>query len=430
MSKNGIKHNLLNAKNHENEAKTIAEAGRLGSITLATNIAGRGIDIILGGTPPRIIQNSKFKIQNDSSRFDNQAEADNSKLKNDQIGLQVLMREHRTIDEWQDEHSKIKNLGGLCVIGTERHESRRIDNQLRGRSGRQGDPGESIFYVSMDDDLMRIFGGDRLKSLMNRLGLPEDMPIENKLISNSIESAQRKVEGHNFDIRKHLVEYDDVLNKHRTAIYSKRKSILQGLGKNKVGEQTQLHDEIRDLLTDEEKEIYLKKVDKYGIDLSKEIEKRIYLSVIDRHWIEHLTAIDELRTGIGLRGYGQKDPLVEYKSAAYHLFQSLIHSIENQTAEMIIKYELDINQIRSIQNSMPEESPKNIIETGSSESSTLETFSEIPEKSKNDSGVTVTVRKKGESSSFQSNSEFVPKVGRNNPCPCGSGKKYKKCHGK
>ncbi len=388
----GVKHEVLNAKHHEREAKIIAQAGRPSNVTVATNMAGRGVDIVLGGSP-----------------FD------------------------------KIEHEKVVKAGGLHVLGTERHEARRIDNQLRGRSGRQGDPGTSQFYVSMDDDLMRIFGGDRMKNLMSTLRLPDDVPIEHSLISRSIESAQKKVEGHNFDIRKHLVEYDDVANKHRQAIYSKRRKILEG---------GDIHQEILDLMDDEARAEYQTKYDRVGKEVMDNVERMVYLRSIDTMWIEHLNAMDLLREGIGLRGYGQRDPLVEYKAESYALFQRLLGNINAQVVEILLKAEIQPQPRR-----LAVEQPARAMQMrGADEQMAAGTFGNVsngsppepltenptPQRSEvlnqvqntSNSGVEVTVRKRGESRPTTSSGGIFPKVGRNEPCPCGSGKKYKKCHGR
>lgn len=429
MEREGLKPQMLNAKNHQREAEIIAQAGKVGAITLATNMAGRGVDIVLGGNP---------------------------------------------VDE--EEQKKVLALGGLHVLGTERHESRRIDNQLRGRSGRQGDPGSSQFYVSAEDDLMRIFGGDRMKKLMKTMNLPPDVPIENKMISRSIESAQKKVEGNNFDTRKHLVEYDDVINKHRLVIYKKRLEILEAseghndsnlsdiimkMIKNEVEYVVNFHtltDNIKDwnikeiyetvqtiwttpsdLLTELEKLIVDTKSQEYikqdiiKLILSKaesqyavleerfkrhnldfeEIEKGVLLRSIDQMWIEHLETVDYLRLGIGLRGYGQRDPLVEYKKEAYRLYQELNDLIRKQVVYSIYKTgealafaegETEIDIFGNSQH-------KNLQFQGAKKNMGDETpvISLASDKVKNDKG---------------------EKVGRNDPCPCGSGKKYKKCCGR
>jgi len=394
LKRNGIKHEVLNAKHHEREAKIIEQAGRVGAVTVATNMAGRGVDIILGGAP-----------------LDEKKRAD------------------------------VVKLGGLHIIGTERHEARRIDNQLRGRAGRQGDPGSSQFYVSMEDDLMRVFGGERMKGLMTRLNLPDDVPIQHALISRSIESAQKKVEGHNFDIRKHLVDYDDVANKHRQAIYSKRRKIL---------ESENVHEEILKLMDDEGRKEYLEKYDKVGKDVMTPIEKMVYLRSIDTIWIEHLNAMDALREGIGLRGYGQHDPLVEYKAEAYRLFQRLMQTIDGQVVEILLKADIRPEpmtvvqqparamQMRGADESLAAGTFSNVTATEPS-APTMQAPSEPMQQSSSpaggSNGVEVTVRQRSSTPVTSASSAFA-KVGRNDPCPCGTKKpdgrpvKYKHCHGK
>ena len=395
LKRMGVKHEVLNAKHHEREAKIIAQAGRAGAVTVATNMAGRGVDIILGGSP-----------------FE------------------------------KDNFEKVVKAGGLHVLGTERHEARRIDNQLRGRAGRQGDPGSSQFFVCMDDDLMRTFGGDRMRNLMDKLNLPDDVPIEHGLISRSIESAQKKVEGHNFDIRKHLVDYDDVANKHRQAIYTLRRNILEG-NKN-------THDEILNLMDEETKAKYLEKYNKIGPQTMNQIEQMVYLRSIDTMWIEHLNAMDLLREGIGLRGYGQRDPLVEYKAEAYNLYQRLVGSINSQVVEILLKAEIRSEpkgQSPVALETVPAV-PRNLQMRGADETLAAGTFSgatdttpQVPtieqqpmrQLSSQSKGVEVTVRTKSSGSSENQQSSSTATylhVGRNDPCPCGSGKKYKKCHGK
>ena len=385
-----VPHDLLNAKNNESEADTVAAAGQKGAVTLATNIAGRGTDIMLG--------------------------------------------------------DGVAELGGLHVIGTERHESRRIDNQLRGRAGRQGDPGSSQFYVSLEDDLMRIFGGERIAGLMETLGLDEDTPIENAIVSRSLESAQKKVEGHNFDQRKNLVEYDDVMNKHRTAIYKKRRAALENAdlrpdikdmvrrelatvaaahtdqrtgvvdtekiidmtqnimplstGQQKVLIDAPAHD-VAKVLDDLVETSYEAKINEQGEEHMRLAERLTYLRVLDNAWIEHLDAMDSLRNGIGLRAIGQRDPLVEYKSEAYKMYQKLIRAIEAEIAGMIFRVNVTVQS---------DEAPIQTALTKAAELAATNT-SEITDKIK------AKPKKKTESD----------KVGRNDPCPCGSGLKYKKC---
>jgi len=393
LNRNGIRHEILNAKNHEREAKIIAKAGMPGAVTVATNMAGRGVDIILGSDVPKTKDDFK---------------------------------------KWEDMHQKVLESGGLCVIGTERHESRRIDNQLRGRAGRQGDPGESIFYVSMEDDLMRIFGGEKIRAMMDRLGFPQGQPIRHSFISRSIEQAQKRVEGHNFDIRKHLVEYDDVMNKHREVIYRKRRKILDLDPKV----DSWLHNEIESLMSKEELTDFTQKVQKIDILNVRNLEKMIYLRTIDVLWIEHLNTMTELREGIGLRGYGQRDPLVEYKQEAFTLFQRLISAIENQVLEVLGK--LQMQQQPSDNQLSAEKRPINFQGAADSSNSQSKIFISKPvdqqtnQLANNNSGISVTVRERAlkSSGSTDTQTRAFPKVGRNDLCPCGSGKKYKKCHGK
>jgi preprotein translocase subunit SecA len=330
LEREGIKHNILNAKNHEKEGEIIAQAGKKGAVTIATNMAGRGVDIILGGNP------SEFA-----------------------------------------EQEEVKESGGLCVIGTERHEARRIDNQLRGRAGRQGDPGESVFFVSLEDDLMRVFGGDRVKKLMDVLKLPEDTPIEAKMVSRAIESAQSKVEGMNFDLRKHVLDYDDVMSKHREVFYKKRREVLQRFENNK------LKDYIIEVLKKNNfsEEDYQKREIEIGPEDIRQVERDICLKVLDTFWIEHLEDMTYLRDSVRLRAYGQQDPLVEYKREGHTMFKDFLVRVEKTIANALMKAEIKVNR--------PQSAIKPVV----------------------------------------SNTN-IKKVGRNDPCPCGSGKKYKKCHGR
>jgi len=329
LRKEGIHCEILNAKHHEREGAIIAQAGRLGAVTVATNMAGRGVDIILGGNPPN-----------------------------------------------KEEAEKIKKLGGLYVMGTERHEARRIDNQLRGRSGRQGDPGSNQFFVSLEDDLMQRFGSDRVKKIMETLGVPEDQPIENKFISNAIEKAQARIEGYNFDARKHVLEYDDVMNKHRKKIYGMRKEILSA-SNEEIKKRTW------ELLKEDELKQYKEKEFKIGEDEMRKFEKFVMLNTIDMFWIAHLDRMSYLRESVGLRAYGQRDPLVEYKNEGHRLFKKLLEDVNFAIVETLLKAEL-----------RKDSSPT------------------YPQREKPAFGRPPAERKK---------------VGRNDPCPCGSGKKYKKC---
>lgn len=368
----GIPHEILNAKLHEREAKTIANAGKVGAVTVATNMAGRGVDILLGGEPPKAT---------DPDYAQNFA-------------------------AWEAEHQKVLELGGLTVIGTERHEARRIDNQLRGRAGRQGDPGETQFYVSMEDDLMRIFGGDRMKGLMDRLGLPEDQPIQAGMISKSLETAQRRVEGHNFDIRKHLVEYDDVMNRHREYIYRLRRRILSG---------ETLHDETLGLFSDDERAAYEARSAGWESELVPQIERTVWLRTIDMLWVEHLNSMEALRTGIGLRGYGQHDPLVAYRQEAYGLFERLKQAIEQEVVRLLLSLEI---RGQAPVATKEEVVPKNLTFKGADDSKSAGFRGDTSEQMNQEAERSTELADSG------------PKIGRNDLCHCGSGKKYKKCHGK
>lgn len=455
MEREGLSPQVLNAKNHLKEAEIIARAGEPGAITIATNMAGRGVDIMLGGMPPA----------KDSSEY----------------------------SDWKEKNKKVIEVGGLHVIGTERHESRRIDNQLRGRAGRQGDPGSSQFYISTDDDLMRIFGGDRMKSIMATLNVPEDMPIENKLISRSIESAQRKVEGNNFDIRKHLVDYDDVINKHRESIYKKRKNILVTAENEKDQEKKELSEIILKMVENEIEQVvsfhtaaekieewnlneirevtstifpieeklkddllgfthdnhkldkakartaiieYLVKIAKENYfkikDRTKEIglewyqiEKSVLVRSIDTLWIEHLEAMSSVRQGIGLRGYGQRDPLVEYKKEAYRLYNELNNLIQKEVVYSIYKVgATSAGEFLSptlVDRASQFSAPSKTMDASTTSFSGFKAVEDGSKSGTNTNTDLIRERVKDEEGN---------KVGRNDPCPCGSGKKYKKCHGK
>jgi preprotein translocase subunit SecA len=339
LKKAGIPHQVLNAKNHQKEGEIIAQAGKLEAVTVATNMAGRGVDIVLGGNPQDV-----------------------------------------------KEAEKIKELGGLHVIGTERHEARRIDNQLRGRSGRQGDPGSSQFFLSLEDDLMRIFGGERIKSLMSALNIPEDEPIEANMVSKAVEASQAKIEGFNFDLRKRLLEYDDVLNKHREVIYKKRREILEKSQIEDPADKESLRLHTLELVEQQgfSKEDYLKREKEIGEENMRQVEKVIPLRVIDSLWIEHLENMDALRDSVRLRAYGKLDPLVEYKREGHKLFRRLSETIDSIIINTLLKAQVRREPRKSV-------------------------FSEAS------------------SSVPKSASQSKKKVGRNDPCPCNSGKKYKKC---
>jgi preprotein translocase subunit SecA len=420
LKKKKIPHSVLNAKYHEKEAEIVAQAGRSRSVTIATNMAGRGTDIILGGNPEGLTK----EILKDRKEYKEQEYID-------------TLNNARELCKKDKE--KVISLNGLHILGTERHEARRIDNQLRGRSGRQGDPGTSRFYLSLEDDLMRIFGSERISGLMGRLGMDESQPIEHKWITKAIENAQKKVEAHNFDIRKHLLEYDDVMNKQRTEIYSFRREILSGEGlKEKVLEmaedvldeilfiycpedkhpeewdinglrdvlfrqfsiypdiETKDFEELHQKLSDEIKQVYERKEKEVGPLALRYLEKVIMLQVVDSQWKDHLLSMDYLKEGIGLRGYGQRDPLVEYKKEAFEIFSEMGGRITSEVVSRLFK----------IQIAKEEDAHKKLVLKPAK-----------VQYHRGDGGERPQTVVKGK------------KIGRNEPCICGSGKKYKKCCG-
>ena len=443
-----IPHNVLNAKNHEKEAMIIAEAGKPGGVTVATNMAGRGVDIILGGRKPEIpygVDREKYEKSK---------------------GYQ------KELEKWQELHDKVIKAGGLHVVGTERHESRRIDNQLRGRSGRQGDPGSSRFYLSLEDDLMRIFGGESIKNLMDRLNVPEDQPIENRLISRAIEQAQVKVEGFHFDARKNLVEYDDVANQQREVIYGLRRRILDSdnlkgeilkklqrqidkilliatpvdtgkidveklviglmdmipfddVSREKIKEEISKLDnqeKVREFLIKVVEDIYTTREKDLG-EIMRQIEKFAYLSAIDRMWIDHIDAIDDLREGVRLRGYAQRDPVHEFKNEAYQMFEGLIDRIDEELARRIFRIGVAKMPLSEIPFAQARTNIDQFDQTGLVEVPTPELGAEIgPPAFAKSSSLTQSVNQHN-----QIEMKKV-KIGRNDPCWCGSGKKWKKCH--
>ena len=431
LKKQGIPHNVLNAKHHEREAEFIAQAGRVGAETISTNMAGRGTDILLGGNPKFL---AKTLVDEEPT--------EGAMKKAYEKALAIVKKEKE----------KVIQVGGLHVLGTERHEARRIDNQLRGRSGRQGDPGSSRFYLSLEDDLLRIFGSERISNIMDRLGIEEDQPIEHGLVSKAIESAQRKVEAHNFEIRKHLLEYDNVMNKQREVIYSQRREVLGSEDlKDTVVEMIEEQSEgLVDFYTDEKehpgdwdlkplqdaiylqfffrwspsieedglnrsrlkemiferaKDIYQKKEEEFGSPMLRYLEKVIMLQSIDYHWKDHLLAVDQLKEGIGLRGYGQKDPLIEYQKEAYQMFLDMLDRIKKDTIEKL--FAVQIARDEEVKEMKLPKRQTFFLSRGAEPAVTA--------GGETESGKGVTVRRDGK------------KVGRNDPCPCGSGKKYKKC---
>ncbi len=433
LKRRGIPHEVLNAKNHLQEAMIISEAGKKGAVTVATNMAGRGVDIILGGS-----KKEKWEYE-DPKNYD------------------------RDIAAWKKRHDEVLELGGLYVIGTDRHESRRIDNQLRGRSGRQGDPGASRFYVSLEDDIMRLFGGDQVSKLMTVFKLPEDVPLEHPMVSRALEQAQIKVEGFHFDNRKHLVEYDDVLTRQREIVYRRRRKILEGdsqrdsllqkfaaeisnvvaiysaehaIDREKiiseftsiipfdpasqaqlVKQLEQLHTEtdITDFLTKVAGDVYAQREKQVGEDIARQIERWVSLQVIDNLWMDHLDAIDDLREGIGLRGYGQRDPLVEYKNEAFSMFERLVSTIDSEIVHRIFKVQVQL---------APNQVPHHHHHDHEGQVGGLVTAQPV---------ISVSKPRKLQTNASQEAQPKAPKINsktlsRNDPCWCGSGKKWKKCH--
>ena len=442
LKKINLPHEVLNAKQHEREAQIVAEAGRPKRITIATNMAGRGTDIVLGGN---VDKQCSFVM----------ADAD---LSETQKAEQV----QKLRSEWQGLHDQVIAAGGLHIIGSERHESRRIDNQLRGRSGRQGDPGSSRFYLSMEDQLLRIFAGDRVRAIMERLNLPEGEPIEAGMVTRSIESAQRKVEARNFDVRKQLLEYDDVSNDQRKVIYAQRNEILEAdnisdiienlrngvftqlfytyVPEGSMEEQwelatlenilrTEWHIELslsemlaadssldeKDLLAKTltaAKEAYQSKVEQAGTEAFGSFERSLLLNVLDNHWREHLSALDHLRQGIHLRGYAQKNPKQEYKREAFELFAALLESVKSEVIRVIMNIRIqNAEQLEEAEEKMEERAAQSREQAQYQHAEAEEQVGEPAE--------TKMIPIKNE----------LPKIGRNDPCPCGSGKKYKQCHG-
>jgi preprotein translocase subunit SecA len=445
LLKAGLRHEVLNAKQHAREAEIVAQAGKPGNITIATNMAGRGTDIVLGGSVEKQVEHIRAN--------ESLSEADK------------LIHIEKIREEWQSLNERVKAAGGLRIIGTERHESRRIDNQLRGRAGRQGDPGSSRFYLSLEDPLMRIFAGDRVRGIMERLKLPEGEPIEAGMVSRSIETAQRKVEGRNFDVRKQLLEYDDVANDQRKVLYSQRNEVLEAKEINEIVNsmrdatmselvakfvpegsveeqwdlsalqmalegEWQVEVPLLDLaksskgMTDEDileqvllaaQRAYAQKAEMVGAESWSQFERSIMLQVMDSQWREHLSALDHLRQGIHLRGYAQKNPKQEYKREAFELFSDMLDRVRDDVIRVLMTVRIQSpEQVEQVEQEAAQAHMQNV---------TYE-HSDYDEAQKAEASVTetqaggVTVR------------NTLPKVGRNEPCPCGSGKKYKACHGK
>ena len=452
LKREGIKHEVLNAKYHEKEAQIIAQAGKFGAVTIATNMAGRGTDIMLGGNS-EFLAKQEMKKQGFSEELIEQSTTHNETEDEEILKARETFSklEQRFDNEIKEEKQKVVDAGGLKIIGTERHESRRIDNQLRGRSGRQGDPGESRFYIALDDDLMKIFGGDMVTSVYNTLGADENMPLEMGILSRAVESAQKKVEGKNFSIRKHVLQYDDVMNTQRGIIYKQRKQVLDGENIhenilhmiNSVAEETiqeyvgngedvnkeGLLQEIKTIfnvndleslskkhldvqeITDELKEKALQNYDKKAEEIGQneigEVERVVMLKVVDQKWMDHIDAMDELKDGIGLRAYGQKDPVVQYRIEGFDMFDKMVNDIKHD----VVKILLNINRVNNVERKQTVK-----ITSQGLEQAVNALKNSTPQESKEVSHTPFT--------------NEGPKVGRNDPCPCGSGKKYKNCCGK
>ena len=436
LKRKGVRHNVLNAKQHEKEAEIVAQAGRKGAVTIATNMAGRGTDIVLGGNSEKLLEQDGLDPEGDKEAYTKRAK--------------------EIAEMCEAEKVEVIAAGGLRIVGTERHESRRIDNQLRGRSGRQGDPGATRFYLSLQDDLMRIFGSDKISNLMERLGMEEGVPIEHNMVTRAIENAQKRVEGQNFDTRKHILEYDDVMNKQREVIYSQRRMILDGavlrdeviefglgladtivyehigdnshpdewdiegfknslagkfdipvsvdekkdltIGGEKLSYEKMLQDDVLDAVHKAVENTYKKQEDTIGEEKIRGFERYILLNVLDNQWKEHLLMMDHLKEGINFRGYAQKNPLNEYKREGHDLFQEMIARFKEEVATILFRAKVEENAEVPI----PQKRPNLPM---------IESRGELAD------AMPTTVRRDTE------------KVGRNDPCPCGSGKKYKKCHG-
>ena len=450
LRKEGIKHEVLNAKYHEKEAEIVAQAGKYGAVTIATNMAGRGTDIMLGGNSEFLAKEEMRKKKVSPELIE---EANTYYETDDQEILEARKQFKKLVEKYdeqiKDEKEKVIEAGGLKIIGTERHESRRIDNQLRGRSGRQGDIGESKFFIGLDDDLMKIFGGDAITKVYNTLGADEDMPIQSRIISNAVENAQKKVEGRNFSIRKNVLKYDDVMNAQREIIYKQRREVLDGENINEsiinmiefVADSTpsmfidpedeslnieslnaEIVDEfgiemldyiksnknesekIAEHLKEEALNIYKQKEEEITSDQMRELERVVMLKVVDEKWMNHIDSMDELKNGIGLRAYGQKDPVVQYRLEGFDMFDEMINDIKFDVTKIL----MHIRQQGEVKRQ----------ETVKITGEALEAIHSVDGGSKIGTDVDRTVRNEG------------PKVGRNDPCPCGSGKKYKNCHGK
>ena len=513
LKKSGIPHQVLNAKQHERESRIVAQAGRKGAVTVATNMAGRGTDILLGGNPefltrehflknklalpyaaaPAVIGAEPGAGDGNGTGAAAAATAPMVLFQHEGKVFQVPQEQWKPVfdsfaEQCKAEHDEVVALGGLHILGTERHEARRIDNQLRGRAGRQGDPGSSRFFLSLEDDLMRIFGGERVKQLMFRLGMTEGVPIESRLISSRIENAQKSVEAQNFDARKHLLEYDDVMNKQRETIYAIRRSALEGKdqrdyvmgiaedvareivetncpreqhpgqwnatqfsaeihtqfgidAKAAGADPTSLnHDELVEKTVEAVMEKYAEKEKQFSPDLLRWLERRIILDVVDTQWKDHLLSLDHLKEGIGLRGYGQKDPLVEFKKEAFILFEDMMTRIDNETIRYLFHVQIQQGEPPQQQAQQRPAPRPQMHSAATAVASAAARVEEAPAQKLPDFARALERKQERQQKDLQYQTGAAQaeapkpvragaKVGRNDPCPCGSGKKYKKCHG-
>src|SRR6266851_3626215 len=482
LARRGVAHHILNAKHHEKEAFIVAQAGRTGAVTLATNMAGRGVDILLGGNPEYLAR-AEMSVRgwdNDAYLLEQLSEEDRAAY---EAEYEPILEAKKL--ECAEEHDRVVSTGGLYILGTERHESRRIDNQLRGRSGRQGDPGETRFYLSLDDDLMRFFATGMISTVMERLNLPEDMPIESKMVSKAIERAQSQVEGQNYELRKNVLKYDEVMNKQREVVYEQRRQLLEGADLSEkalefvaeavesvIGtyanmeahpedwdwpgldaamaqlyptalnetfdKETTTYPALLDAYQEEALDYYAKREEEIGKEKMRELERLVFISILDTKWREHLYEMDYLREGIGLRGYGQRDPEIEYKREGYDMFQTMMAA----TKEEFVRYMFHVQVVEET----PEQAAP-VTATHQDAPTMVDAPIDAPAPSGNGANGSAAKPKPAPAGTKTSNGSPAPakvsasvggapaaagdyeKVGRNAPCPCGSGRKYKKCHG-
>ncbi len=489
LNKRGVKHNVLNAKHHEREAAIVAEAGRKGQVTIATNMAGRGTDIILGGNPEfearREMTNMKMDDESGEPKYTSEqinfatgfVKSDDPDMNAARTKYNELLNKYKA--ERQAEHEEVVELGGLFILGSERHESRRIDNQLRGRSGRQGDPGETQFFISMEDDLMRLFGGDRMAGIVSKVGMGEDEALEANILSKSIENAQKRVEGRNFSVRKYVLQYDNVMNKQREIIYGERRKVLFGedlrdyvmhmkdtmvdaliaptVADSKYPEEWDLEtldrnikqlvpayeapartpdeithlteDRLRDEIITQLDELYDKKDEEIGAEHMRQAERAILLRVVDNMWMDHIDAMDQLKSGIGLRSIGQQDPAAEYAKEGFDMFDQMIGAIQEDTVKycynVSIATQTERRQVVRVDQARKDDyvdeeaqAASAAVRAGAAAGSGMQGMPARGAKVPPRESKPVTVKRE------------QPKVGRNDPCPCGSGKKFKNCHGR